>query len=132
MGAALALAETLLKMDKAPAFGHDPLVANMISGYLRNLKLSTDIYWLIGIAPISPISPRKTSSHPNCLVYHQSTKVHALEAKPLVGKFLAMELMRRSVSHGLSLYPKDWMKNLHETPGVIGNTITVDCLQSLQ
>jgi 4'-phosphopantetheinyl transferase EntD len=25
MGAALALAETLLKMDKAPAFGHDPI-----------------------------------------------------------------------------------------------------------
>ena len=44
MGAALALAETLLKMDKAPAFGHDPLVANMISGYLRNLKLSTGCY----------------------------------------------------------------------------------------
>ena len=49
MGAALALAETLLKMDKAPAFGHDPLVANMISGYLRNLKLSTDIYWLLSL-----------------------------------------------------------------------------------
>ena len=48
MGAALALAETLLKMDKAPAKlgSHDPipLVANMISGYLRNLKLSTGCY----------------------------------------------------------------------------------------